>query len=262
MPQKLKVITQNCFFGKKCRQVAKLINEQKPDICCLQEVTCTAYAERIKKNTDYNYLVSKLGQTYFSKYKLHNAIFTNLPVLEQGEKFWLKKRKSRFNPYAGVAFWAIVKKNNKKFLIYNCHFNVRGQGMEERKEMITEIAVQTSRFNYPVIICGDMNTALPDKKSLRKLVRLIHKIPDPQPEICGDFTDKNEKYFFLDTIQKCGFKELADLEKNTWRFFITKKEMFNLKLDWMLYKNCRALTSRLGDWIGDHRSIIGELISN
>ena len=134
--------------------------------------------------------------------------------------------------------------------------------MEDRKEMISEIAEETSKHKHPVIICGDMNTVIPDKKSLRKLVRLIHRIPDPRPEICGEFAGKNEKYYFLDTIQKFGFKELGDLDKNTWRFFITKKEMFNLKLDWMLYKNCRSSSSRLGNWIGDHRSIIGKLVSN
>lgn len=262
MPKKIKVVTQNCFFGKKYREIIKLITYEKPDVSCLQEVTGRIYAEKIKKCTGYKYLLSKSSQTYFSRFKLYNAIFTNLPILKSGEKFWLKKKRSRFNPYAGVVLWAVVKKNNQKFLVYNCHFNVSGQGMEERKEMITEIAVQASKYKHPVIICGDMNTVIPDKKSLRKLVQLFHRFPTPDSKICGEFADKNEKYYFLNAVQQFGFKELGDLEKNTWRDIITKRELFKLKLDWMLYKNCQLLKSQLGNWIGDHRSVIGELVSD
>src|SRR3990167_3868404 len=168
MPVILKAITQNCFFGKKVKEISNLIIKHQPDICCLQEVTGEALAEKIKINTNFKYLLSKTFYTLFPRIKFHNAIFTNLPVLKQGEKYWLKKRGARINRFAGIALWAVIKKGSTKFLLYNCHFNVTGQGMEDRKEMVVDIVNQACKFNCPVIICGDMNTVIPDKKSFRR----------------------------------------------------------------------------------------------
>ena len=38
MDGELKVVTQNCFFGKKIKDIIKLIESSRADIYCLQEV--------------------------------------------------------------------------------------------------------------------------------------------------------------------------------------------------------------------------------
>jgi len=156
--------------------------------------------------------------------------------------------------------WAKIKKEDTTFLAYSCHFRVADQGMLERKKMISEIAENSRRFPGPVIICGDMNTVIPDKKSHRGIVRLWHRFPNPDSKEFGDLAERNERYFFLDTVHKYGYEELGDMTKNTWRDVFTGRELFDLKLDWMLYRNCKGVSSCLGDWIGDHKAIIGELL--
>lgn len=262
MPEKIKVFTQNCFFGRKVKEVITLIKNNSADIYCLQEVTDTNFAEKIKKETGYNYILSKPIKTSIPRLYFYNAIFTKLPVSDYGELNWTKKRKSWISSFGGKALWLVGKKNRCLFRVYNCYFNVTDHGVIERRDMILDIIQDADKFTYSVIISGDLNTVIPDVNCHRWLVKLWHRFPTPPKNLLGDLSEKNEKYFFLNTVRKYGFDEIADLNKNTWRNIITGKEMFNLKLDWMLYRNCMGLPSDLGDWIGDHRAIIGEFRLN
>ncbi len=108
----------------------------------------------------------------------------------------------------------------------------------------------------PVVICGDMNTVVPGTRS-RWLVQLWHRFPSPNPKICGQFTNLNERYYFADVARRHGFEEAGDMSKNTWRMVITNSEAFDLKLDWMLYRGLKPISCKQGEYLGDHRSIIG-----
>jgi endonuclease/exonuclease/phosphatase family metal-dependent hydrolase len=256
---RLKVITQNCFFGKTANQVSALINKNQPDVCCLQEVTGIRFANTIKEKTLYNYLLSDPIKTPIPGLTFHNAIFTKLKISEHGELNWNKTRRMWVDKFGGKSLWAKITKGETSFIIYSCYFAVTDQGMEERKTMITEIAENAIKYKSPVIICGDMNTTIPNKGLLRFVVQSWHRFPTPNNKILGKLADKNERYLFLNTVSKFGFKELGDFHKNTWREMLTGKELFSLKLDWMLYRNCSAISSKLGRFIGDHKAIIGNL---
>ena len=138
---------------------------------------------------------------------------------------------------------------------------VNYQGMFERNFILKTILEDATKFKGPTIICGDMNTVIPDPTNHRKLVKWWHKFPDPDPKLFGDYAFKNERYLFSDTASKFGFKEVADLGLNTWCIPFIPIEAFNLKLDWMLYKGFSRSSYKLGPWIGDHRAIIGKLIA-
>jgi hypothetical protein len=126
--------------------------------------------------------------------------------------------------------------------------------------MILDIIDHAKKCKHPVVISGDLNTVIPDKKSKRWLVQLWHRFPTPTKEISGDFLDRNEKYYFLDMFRKRGFSEVSDATKNTWVLPYFNKEIFNLKLDWLLEKGFAKSSGTFGPWIGDHRAIIGDLM--
>ncbi len=260
MPGKIKVVTQNCFFGKKVKEVIKLIKTTSADVYCLQEVSGQEFTERVKKETGYSYILSKPIKTFFPGLYFHNALFTNLPILDSGELNWIKQRRKWIDLFGGKAFWADIRKGTQTVRVYSCYLSVTDQGVEDRHRMMLDIVENSKYFQGPVIVSGDMNTVIPDMKPMRWVVKLWHRFPDPSRQLLGKLYEKNEKYYFLETWRKNGFEELSDMSKNTWRDVITGRELFNLKLDWMLYRNCDGISCTLGEWIGDHKAIIGELL--
>jgi len=255
--KQIKVITQNCFIGRKVKAIIKLINEEKPDICCLQEITGRNFVEKVKKETKYNYILSEGTKTVIPKVYFHTAILTKFEILEVGEFNWKKKSRKWIEPFAGKALWSLLRSKGISILIYNCYFSIVDQGMAERGKMLVEIIKHANSFNKPAVICGDMNTTIPDSKHRRILVQLWNRFPTPSYETLGEFADKNEKYFFYETAKKHGFEEAGDMNRNTWRMLLTRREAFKVKLDWMLYRGLKKSSSSIGDWIGDHRAIIG-----
>ena len=257
--KKLKIITQNCFYSKRIKQVCNLFKANPSDIYCLQEITGNRAAERIKSDCHLDYIISKSINLRLSV-DFHNAIFTNLPLIDYGELDYSKKSRKWIAPSAGRVLWSIVKIGDKDIKIYNCHFSIKDQGMLERQGILLKIIKDADEFGGPVIICGDMNTAIPCIKKHRRIIRLWNRFPKPDKKILGSFADRNEKHLFAETAHKCGFKEITNLEENTWCIPFIKKEAFGLKLDWVLYKGFDKALYKLGPWIGDHRAIIGELI--
>lgn len=256
MQKKIKVVTQNCFWSRRIDDICLLMDESTADIYCFQEITTQQIADELKKHSGLNYLISRRFKVFFSYF--HNVIFTNLSVLDWGEIEYRKPKKNIMVPIYGKVLWAELIFNGQKVRVYNCHLMVVGQGMLERKTILLDIIRHSSKFDGPVIICGDMNTSVPGIKYQRKLAQFWLRFSIPDEKEIGDYTNKNEKYLFYDTAVSRGFREITDLAKNTWRMPLINKELFNLKLDWMLYKGFTKKAYRLGEYIGDHRAIIGE----
>ncbi|OGG04911.1 hypothetical protein A2Z33_06455 [Candidatus Gottesmanbacteria bacterium RBG_16_52_11] len=257
MSSDLHIVTQNCFYGRTLKGILSLISATCADIYCLQEVTSEAFLQAIRLRTGYRYLMSSAVKSPLPGVRFRNAVLTNSDCREQGEIIWNRKGRKR-SYFAGRAFWVTVMTGGSLVRIYNCHLNVTGNGMTERRIMLTGIIRHADTFRGPVIICGDMNTVIPDRHRYRFAVSLMHRIPAPQPEIYGRFADLNERYYFYDTAKNYGFEETADLSANTWRMPLTQREAFGLKLDWILYRGLVKIRGRTGGWIGDHRAVIGE----
>lgn len=251
----IKIVTQNCFFSKTVKQVTDLVDKTEADVYCLQEITGDIVARRIKEETGYGFIISEPVRALL-KMKFHNVIITNLEVVKSGERNFLAENA---NAFAGKIFWAVLKKENKLVKVYNCYLSVRSIGMGERTRILKDILDEANSFDDPVVVCGDMNTVIPDRINFRSLVKLWHGFPNPTIEEVGEYVNKNEKYIFHDTAKKCGFTELTNIDKNTWVVPFTKKELFNLKLDWFLTKGFEDTSYMFGECIGDHKSIIGHL---
>lgn len=260
MPKKIKVVTQNCILGLRNPKVVRFMKKQMADVYCLQEITGVRACERIKKQTKYPYLLSN-GNRAFLHFHQHNAIFTHLPILENGEIVEYRKEFDGSNYYVGRALWVTVNTNGKSVRIYNCYFNISRCGMKDRDLAIRSIFKHSIKFDGPIIICGDMNTCIPSKKLHRKLIKWFHKVPLPEPFEFGKYALMNEKYHFAKIAKEHGFTEVADLEHNTWTFPLPriKLKIPDYKLDWFLIKNFKSYTCQLGPYIGDHKSIISEL---
>ena len=259
MAKKIKVVTQNCFLSIRTAKVVRLMQQTKADVFCLQEITRQKVAERIKKYTGLPYIISGRIRA-FLHIRFHNAIFTKLPIRQQGELTFTKPLNTD-NHFTGKALWITVKYQQRLIRIYNCYLNINRCGMKDRKDALLGIIKHSNNFEGPIIICGDMNTAISQKNYQRRLAKLIQRVPYPTFEEVGQYAYKSEKYLFYDTLQKSGFREVCDIEKNTWGFplpFI-RPAIFNLKLDWFLIKNFSDYSYRFGPFIGDHKSIITEL---
>lgn len=253
----LTALTQNCFFSKTLKKVIKLVNETRCDVYCLQEISGVKTAEKIKLETGLNYTISN-GNRALLRIFNHNAVFTNLPIIDSGE-FTFTKSVGKKGVFAGKVLWVVVEKLGRRYKFYNCHLGLRKLGMDERAQILDTILKDASGFDGPVVVCGDMNTIIPDKKDKRRLVQFLHKFPSPKKEKLAHYADKNEKHVFKDAAEKNGFHEVADLDVNTWVFPFTKKELFNLKLDWFLVKGFAKVDHLIGEAIGDHKSILCRL---
>lgn len=258
----LKIITQNIFLSKRLKKLIKFINEQQADIYCLQEIRGQRVAKKISQKTSYPFLLSE-STTAMYRYKMHNLFLTKLKILKSGHLLFLKPRKVRGSSSAGLSFWATLKKDSKKFRIYNCHLSVAGVHPQERLKLLQKIIKHSQKFNGPVIICGDMNTVLPDKPRNIRIVKWFTKTPLTKDELIQFKRErKNEAHDFYALAKKLGFAEAAELHKNTWVLPFTRWELFGLKLDWMLYKGLVKHNHTVGKPIGDHKAIIGEFLIN
>ena len=153
------------------------MQQTKADVFCLQEITRQKVAERIKKHTNLPYIISGRIRA-FLHIRFHNAIFTKLPVSEQGELTFTKSLNTD-NHFTGKALWITVKYQQRLIRIYNCYLNINRCGMKDRKEALLGIIKHSDKFEGPIIICGDMNTAIPQKNLHRIFERLGHQLALP-----------------------------------------------------------------------------------
>lgn len=258
---KIELLTQNVCLGKRLIRVVSLVNSYRPDIFCLQEITGHSVADRIQSLTGYDYVISERVDTHFPLMFKHfyNVTFSRLPIKKTGNllfKVWGKSKKKDFT--TNILWTDIHLVSGSRVRVYNCHFTSRRLGMIERKEILLEVIKHADKTAGSVIICGDMNTMIPGLRKYRKLLKVFHKIPTPDPKVLGDYAYKDERHHFLDIAHKSGYEETADIKYSTWCIPFTGVQAFNVKLDWLLYKGLDKVNYRLGPWIGDHRSIYGE----
>lgn len=168
--------------------VARFINDQNPDIVCLQEFgvnnRINSKSERsiLRLFTKWKYHYFKYGQEGSSRYRQGLAIFSKYPIL--------RTQKLPVGDNDNFTVYADIEKSNKVFRVFNSHLqsiNMTGKegfvykllkdptNQEQVKHELgifrwhmnkayKERALQAQSFReyidaspYPVIVCGDFN---------------------------------------------------------------------------------------------------------
>jgi len=231
----------------KAPKILPVMSDCPADIFCFQE------AGEVKK------ALSQFSQLHnFSRVDAqannNNLILSRFPVLQSGEITFPNYGKARFEN----CLWVDLKTGDKKIRIYNCHFGIIGVGPRQRAEQLEIVVKHALAANCPVIICGDLNTTIPNTGMKRTLTRIFHREPLTSMVIEDKAFDSDERYPFAALAEKWGFKEAADLSQSTWCVipFGFAFEIFKLKLDWFLTHGLQVKTVSLGSYISDHRSIL------
>lgn len=260
MARKIKIITQNCFLGMPFWKVRRLVNEIQPDVVCLQEVTSRWFVKRVNGRDKHEVAMTN-PEKMLTVLTSRNATLSRLPIGQRGELKYERLTRKRVNPLAGQVVWADIKQGKTIIRIYNCHMAIFGIGMEDRAEMLSDIAKHAKKFAGPVVICGDMNTMMPERRPGWWLAKAWARFPNPSPAV-GDYSWLGEKYFFMDMAKRHGFTEMGDIDRQTWRMPFLRWGFWRPKLDWMMYRGLTPVDYRLGPWIGDHRGVIATLKVN
>lgn len=154
-----------------------------------------------------------------------------------------------------------IRINDQILRIYNCHLGIYKVGITTRLKQLEHILSDARGHYGPTIICGDMNVTVPKTGWNRRIITLWHQEPKQEMSVNGKFIDYDERELFNETINRYGFKEALDLYTPTWSPFKSKHwELFNLKLDWFIFKNLGTTDIRLGDYTSDHRAIFAECL--
>lgn len=176
----MKIIQINAWSSKLHHQLLNLIEEQNPDIVCLQEIYSSNIKIGIEKDayTAYETLKNKLGYGYFSatwsfdylgqKVDYGNAIVSKLPIKNPKTAFTngiysnlTKSIPPNFLNIRNVQSCEIYPQN-KKLVIVNHHgyheLNSNGsqKSIDSMKQVIKHIKT-INPSNSPLLFCGDLN---------------------------------------------------------------------------------------------------------
>ncbi len=234
------------FTQTKFKKVRPILNKSKADIFCIQEgQDLFTEIRNMSKFKEFHLVFSKENKDG------SNVILSRFPITNYGE----------FNPNLftnitlGKILWANIQIKEKNIRIYNCHFEIDGIGPKERIELLKFIITNSKDHKGGVIICGDLNTTIPANGVGRKIVQLIHGEPFKSLFIKKRYMNKDERYSFLEEAKHGGFEDALNIERSTWRVDKINWQIFNLKLDWFLFRGLKIKKIRVGRFISDHRSI-------
>lgn len=154
------------------KEILDFINEQNPDILCIQEFSTSAKIDL--KIYPYNYVFMQ-GE----KIKTGQAIFSKYPIINEGNLIFPNSNNN--------AIFADIKKGKDIIRVYNIHLqsikispdvnemseNVEGIDQEKSQMVIRRISraflkqqqqaeiimKHKEECEFPIIICGDMNNS-------------------------------------------------------------------------------------------------------
>jgi hypothetical protein len=257
MAKLIKILTQNCYLGLPMVKVPRLVSRFRPDVVCLQEVTSGWFINRVNRRGKHT-AVSTYPEKMLTVFRGRNVTLSRWDVSDCGEMKYDQAGGVKAKRLAGQVLWTELRNRRKKIRVYNCHLGVFGVGMEDRAGMLSDIAKHASKFTGPVIICGDMNTMMPELRPAWWLAKAWARFPYPGPK-AAKYSWLGEKYYFQDMAKRYGFDEVLEIDEQTWRLPFAKLNMWRPKLDWMLYRGLEPVGYELGPWIGDHRGIIATM---
>lgn len=155
---------KNYDGGKYPKLLANIINKQKPDIICVQELT-DAYENKLKKHLK-NYTFT--GQNRFYKKSIwynhfgeKNSIITNQEIIDS-KTYSLSKninkigKRNLFSIFPRIATVTIISKANQNFTVINTHLD-HLTNISRKKQLIYLKQIVELNNNYPIILTGDFN---------------------------------------------------------------------------------------------------------
>jgi len=227
-----------------------------PDIVCLQEVH-GINIQLILQEMHYSHIIFSKASKTASFVPMKTLIASKYPIDRMGEIELEKKRKRGIMPFEHKALYGIFSIKKKQFLVYSCHFNPFGETLDSRRDVLLQVLSHAYDQKKPTILCGDLNTVIPQKRPYRMIFKLANKEKLPASWQYGSFAFRNEEHYFAETALLFDFIDALGVGKPTFRLPGVRSLQ---KLDWMLYKGVTCTSAQLTPWIGDHRGIFGTFI--
>jgi len=243
------------FSRKKTyAKITAFLEKANTDIVCLQEAS---HYFPLHLREYLNYAGYKIAHENHG-----NLIASKFPFVESGEIVFEnpeKIRRLKMTVYPSACSWADIQLPTAKIRIYNCQFRIRRTGIRERLLALQRILEHAQMIEYPIVVCGDMNTTIPRHGLKRKVIQLVHRQSKSSLVVDGKYHASDERHAFNSVAEKFDFTEILDLKQTTWALPYTSLELFKLKLDWFLIKNAQCSEYELGPYITDHRPILAQL---
>jgi len=239
------------------KKVSNYLDKNLSDIICLQE---NPHAKEMFTNKSpylsYKIVQSKKKNMFFSN---ANTILSRFAIVGSGEISFSKRNKNKFRRMASAldrheCVWADIKFPGVVLRVYNCHLKLMATTAKDRLRAIEKVYKHAKTASGPVVVCGDMNTVLSHRKGIaRKVIHWFNEIEDVYTH--GKFQVIDERYGFRRLAEKYNMQDVLKIDKPTFAIPHTSIELFKLKLDWILIKKMRFISSNYGPYISDHRPI-------
>ncbi len=208
--------------------IDSLLSGQHPDIICLQEAKHSKYTKGFLKHG-------------FKKYgKSENIIYTNLPVIHQGNV--IDKQDNKFGIYADVLF------NNDTIRVYNIQLLSYSVSRDIEAYDKTK---KVNRKQFFFSVASKLNSGFTRRVSeTETLKKVLMKSPYPTI-VCGDFNDPPASFTYQEVIStglQDAFIESGNGYGNTynWSFPKVRIDYIFTSSDFDIY-NYKVLHTSLSD---------------
>lgn len=220
----MKLIQLNVWWGGKLGyNIRELLEQEKPDIICLQEAISAKRsdslfytAEQVAKDLDINNLsFSPLISFSFMHHKVSmgNAILAKHDIVESVTKFTNLEHVENFDfsihDYNVRNFLHTkIDVNGKQVNVITHHgYHVRDHknGTAETDKQCQEIADYIKKLDGPIILTGDFNLS-PDSNSLKPINNLLKNLP-------VEHKVKTTRNFLTHKQEVCDFIFINDMVK-------------------------------------------------
>ena len=218
---KISVLTYNICFNKALTGLNRILQSQRPYICCLQEVdTTNGFLDNFKLDNlllaDYTNSFWTLGRifgqtTFFNPEKFRLIDSSNFDLPRSFYETLLIIIRGFNNPRTILKNTFLHLKSNQKITVYNVHLSAllmasNGKRYQQIEETLADLKITK---HEKAIITGDFNYSFRRKK-------------------------------FESLIQQYGLKEATNNLTFTSSYF----RFFKLKLDYILYKGLTCVQNR------------------
>ncbi|MCX7997017.1 MAG: endonuclease/exonuclease/phosphatase family protein [Patescibacteria group bacterium] len=236
---KLKLLTYNLFFDKAIADARRVMEEEQPDILCVQELLTDYKAlTRLEKkpwklagwsNSFVNFWNIYGIATYINteKWRVLGGRDDSLPSSTYDLWIWLTRGMHMSRRYMQIRIQH--RKSKHEVVVYNTHLthlSFADFRLAQLRTIFNDMEKASSRHT-PVLICGDFN--LYNGKTELEAMLLQYKLKEATTNLAYTFT-------------------------RHWWFGELK-----MKLDYILYRNLEVLeTRRLPHYSSDHHPVVSE----
>lgn len=178
------VLQWNIWYKEDIQNIAKFLNENKPDIICLQELTINSKDQTIKDTPAY--IAEQLGYNYYFKelpiestdgesLMIANGIFSKYPI-SKSRFVWTTNpnRPSGYNYELRVYVEVTLKIDNKEVIVGTTHmsFTHRFEGTPNKDNETAHLLKELERHQDSYVFTGDLN-ALPGSNTIKSIEELL-----------------------------------------------------------------------------------------